>query len=177
MILFIYLTLTSKNIDIAAQPVTDNVLELIMSKMRSVDEDVQTALKVISCFRCRVAASVISALSFTQQFSRLETAMDKALQDGFIDFNGAYYCFVHDSIRESAYALIDESGVKSYHYEIGIALYPSCMKSRANDENNEMLFSTLDQVNYGAESILSSQQQRTSIAQLNLEAGMASLKG
>ena len=164
-----------QHIAIDAQPVTENLLELIMSKMRSSAEDIQTALKVIACFGIQAASSVLNALSSTDKFSK-KLAMEEAVKDGFVDFDGVYYRFVHDSIRESAYALIGELNVKSYHYEIGIALLPSCM-DRANDENNEMLFATLDQINHGAKSMLSSQRQRNSIAHLNLEAGMVSMKG
>ena len=166
----------SNNTEIGAQPVTENVLELITSKMRSAAEDTQTALKVIACFGIKVASSVVNALSSTDAFPKLLPAMKEAVQDGFVDFDGVYYRFVHDSVRQSAYALIDKLNVKSYHYEIGIALLPSCMNP-ANDENNELLFTTLGQINHGAENMFTSPSQMADVAQLNLQAGVASMKG
>jgi hypothetical protein len=48
--------------------------------------------------------------------------------------------------------------------------------SQDDDEEEAMLLTTIEQINYGVPSLLSSLEQRTSIARLNYKAGLLSMK-
>ena len=155
---------------ISSQPITDNVLQLITSKMNTLSENAQTALKVASCFGIKVLASVVQSLSDTQQYSSLQADIDYTVEEGFIDFDGVHYRFAHDKVRQASYELISANDRSQYHFEVGLALVGSCM-GQDEYKNNDFLFATVEQLNYGAPSLLNDSNLRTSIARLNYKAG------
>lgn len=160
---------------INAEQITDNVLHLISLKMNLLSNDIRTALKVVSCFGMKVKVSVVNDLSDTQQYLKLQSSLNEAVQGGFIDFDGEYYCFVHDKVRESAHDLIDTDERDKFHFEIGMSLY----QSRAGpfrDEDTDVLFTIVEQINYGVPTLLSSTSDQISIAQLNFQAGLVTMK-
>jgi predicted ATPase len=160
---------------IAAQPITGNVLQLISKKMNSLSNDIQNALKVVSCFGMKLLSSIVKDLSGNSKFQTLQDCIDDAVQHGILEFDGVFYRFGHDKIRESAYALMSEDEKVRYHFDIGMSMYySSCNKGQEEDE--EMLFTTIEQINHGVPSMLSSLEQQTSIARLNYKAGLASMK-
>jgi predicted ATPase len=160
---------------IANQPITGNVLQLISKKMNSLSDDIQNALKVVSCFGVKLLSSIAKDLSGNSPFLNLEHCIDGAVQNGILEFDGVFYRFGHDKIRESAYALMSEDEKVRYHFEIGMSMYYSCC-NKGQDEDEEMLFATIEQINHGVPSLLSSPEQQTSIARLNYKAGLASMK-
>lgn len=142
--------------------------------MNSASVDIQSALSVASCFGTKVKAEVIKGLSRTGgSFADLQISIDRAVQEGFIDFDGTYYRFAHDKVRESACEIIQKDR-HQLHFQIGLALFSSCANQ---NEDTEMLFNTVEQINYGVPSSLNCESQRISIARLNYRAGVASLKG
>ena len=162
---------TIHNTEIGTEPITDNVLHLITLKMHSLSEDTQMALKVSSCFGIKVPSFIIHALSGTHRYSNLQLVMGYAVQEGYIDFDGSYYRFVHDRVKQSAYDLIG-SGVKDrFHFDIGMALH-----SRLVSQDDDKLFTVIEQINYGVPSLLTSPAQRLAIAQLNCRAGQLAAK-
>jgi predicted ATPase len=56
-----------------------------------------------------------------------------------------------------------------------MCLYSSCV-SRDGDEDEENLFTIIEQINYGVPSLISEELQRMSVAELNYKAGLASMK-
>lgn len=157
---------------IAAEPITENVLQLITSKITTLSENAQTALKVASCFGIKVFASIIRSLACTHQYLRLQVDMDNAVEEGFIDFDGVHYRFSHDKVREASYELISSSDRNRFHFEVGIALYNSC----ASQDDDNILFTIVEQINYGEPSSLNDKSQQVCIAKMNLKAGLASMK-
>lgn len=159
---------------IAAEPITDNVLQLITAKMNNLSDNAQAALKVASCFGIKVLASIVKSLSASQQYSRLQRDIDNAVEEGFIDFDGMHYQFAHDKVREASYELISTENKNQFHFEIGMALYETCVDKDAED--NDVLFTIVEQINYGGVSLLAEKSERISIAKLNYKAGLASMK-
>eukprot|EP00804_Cyclotella_cryptica_P020612 CCRYP_003442-RB/>CCRYP_003442-RB protein AED:0.05 eAED:0.05 QI:255/1/1/1/1/1/3/704/1362 len=160
---------------INAEQITDNVLHLISLKMNLLSNDRQRALKAVSCFGMKVKISIVNDLSTTQQYLNLQAAVNDAVQDGFMEMDGEYYCFVHDKVRESAYDLISIDERDKYHFEIGMSLYRSRV-GRFGDEDEDILFTIVEQINYGVPALLSSQSYQIPIAQLNCQAGLATMK-
>jgi predicted ATPase len=161
---------------IAAQPITGNVLQLTSKKMNSLSDDIQNALKVASCFGMKVPSSIVKDLSGNSKFQSLQDSIDDAVQNRILEFDGVFYRFGHDKIRESAYALMSEDEKVRFHFEIGMSMY-SCYMSQEEDEEEEArMFTTIEQINYGVPSLLNSLEQRTSIARLNYKAGLLSMK-
>jgi predicted ATPase len=154
-------------------PVTNNVLQLIAAKMNSLPNDAQMALKVASCFGIKVLASVIKSLSETDQYSTLQVDIDNAVKEGLIDFDGKCYKFAHDKVREASYELIGDADRKRFHFEIGMAIYSS---SVFQDDDDDKLFTTAEQINYGVPSLVCGELHRISISKLNHKAGLTSMK-
>eukprot|EP00956_Cyclotella_meneghiniana_P022153 scaffold41388_cov125-Cyclotella_meneghiniana.AAC.6 len=141
--------------------------------MNSASMDIQSALSVASCFGTKVTAEVIKALSLTGgRFAELQIAIDRAVQEGYIDFDGTCYRFAHDIVRGSACEISQEER-HTLHFQIGLALLSSYSNQ---NEDTEMLFTMVEQINYGVPLSLNSDSQRISIAMLNYRAGLVSLK-
>lgn len=156
---------------INAVPMPSNIVQLITEKMNSLSDEIRTVLKVASCFGMRVSASILNKLSGNEKFSSLPFAIKLVVQDGFMEFDGLHYKFVHDKVRESAYELIEPGQRDQYHFEIGTALLPSY-----DNRDEDMLYTIIEQVNFGVPSLVVSPTEITSIAHLNYDAGLASMK-
>ena len=159
---------------IGAEQITDNVLYLISSKMTLLHEDVVMALKIASCFGIKVHSSIIQSLSASHQYSTLQVAIDRAVQEGCMDFDEENYCFVHDKVRETAYGLIGSDERDRLHYEIGMSMYSSCIKQVSLD-NGDTLFTIIEQINHGVPSLLTTLSDQISVAQLNFQAGISTM--
>ena len=159
------------NAEITSEPITENVLQLITLKMHTLSEDTQTALKVASCFGIKVPDFIVEALSSTQEYANMHRTISYAVQEGYIDFDGSHYRFVHDKVKQSAYDLIGSSDKDRFHFEIGMALH-----SRFESQEGDKLFTVIEQINYGVPSLLNSSAERISIAQLNYRAGQLAAK-
>eukprot|EP00804_Cyclotella_cryptica_P020127 CCRYP_014899-RB/>CCRYP_014899-RB protein AED:0.03 eAED:0.03 QI:211/1/1/1/1/1/6/342/1334 len=160
---------------IYAENITPNVLDLISTKMTNLSQDVQTALKVASCFGTKINISVARDLSDTPQYLGLLSGLNKAVEDNFMDpVPDGSYRFVHDKVREAAYGLICCDCKDQYHFDIGTTLlfyYESQIGSTSGD-----LVAVIDQINHGVPSLVRSQSQRISIARLNFTAGSKAMQ-
>lgn len=141
--------------------------------MRSLTKEAQTALKIASCFGIKIHDSIVEALSGSPQHSNLQLTFEDLVRQGFVDFDGVHFRFVHDKVKQSAYDLIGSDDRARHHFEIGMALY-SCVMSQ--DEDDDRLFTIIEQINYGVPSMLSCQSERISIAKLNYRAGQLAMK-
>lgn len=155
---------------IAAEPIANDVVQLITKKMNTLSNDVQTILKISSCFGIKVSTRIMNVLSRHEKFSSIcfASTMNLAVREGFMETNGPlYYEFVHDKVRESAYNLIECDRRDQFHFEIGMALLPSCI-----NQDTDFLYTVVEQVNYGVPSFFGSISEQVSIAHLNYEAGL-----
>ncbi|KAL7484241.1 hypothetical protein ACHAW6_009888, partial [Cyclotella cf. meneghiniana] len=152
---------------IGQEDITDNVLQMIHDKMSFLGDDDQTALEVASCFGIEINESVVRSLSETQLYSDLPFNLDKAVENGFMEHEGSTYRFIHDKVREAAYSLIDAKD--EYHHDIGMALYSTlASQNEAQDWNDTIPTSTvLAQINHGVPSLLTCEETRSCIAELN----------
>jgi predicted ATPase len=89
------------NVDLVnIQDVTDNVLQLITSKMSNLEQVDKEILKVASCFGIKVKAAIVKVLSESSRFSGF--ALTRAVEQGFMERNGNNYKLVHDKVRGAA---------------------------------------------------------------------------
>ena len=160
--------------NIGAEQITDNVLYLISLKMTLLHEDVVTALKIASCFGIKVQNFIVECLSASPRYSALQHAMDKAVQEGFMDRDQDHYCFVHDKVREGAYDMIGACDRDKLHFDIGMSLYSSCI-NRVNLDEDKILFTIIEQMNHGVPLLVTSACQQSSVAKLNFQAGLSAM--
>ena len=145
--------------------VTSNVLHLLKSKMMSMPNQMQTALKVCSCFGSGVDNLLVGCLSEFEEYSSLRGELDQAVEEGFMEKVGEGYKFVHDRVKEAAYSLIEEKDRNGYHYQVGMVLLSS------PNVDDSLVSIMIDQINHGVGESVQSEKDRILIAELNYKAG------
>eukprot|EP00581_Thalassiosira_minuscula_P014826 CAMPEP_0183723104 /NCGR_PEP_ID=MMETSP0737-20130205/14816_1 /TAXON_ID=385413 /ORGANISM="Thalassiosira miniscula, Strain CCMP1093" /LENGTH=1533 /DNA_ID=CAMNT_0025953355 /DNA_START=8 /DNA_END=4609 /DNA_ORIENTATION=- len=149
---------------IGAEDIADNVCKLFSTKMMALPENTQLALKVASCFGTTVNSMIVESLaSCSVNFAGLQSELEKAVDNDFMDKDGSAYRFVHDKVREAAYGLILEMERDQFHQNVGWLLYRSSLGSKDDD----MIFFITDQINHGT---VEDPHQCIIIAELNYKA-------
>ena len=166
---------------IEAVGITDNVVELMVGKLRKMPDSTQQVLRLAAC----VGNSFdVNTLSIVNEKSTAETFQQllPAIQDGLILATSELglteeeivqshlvittYKFLHDRVQQAAYALIDESAKKTVHLQIGRLLW----QNTSPEKRAEDIFAIVDHLNLGIE-LVSDESERNEIAKLNLIAG------
>ncbi|MEG4294879.1 serine/threonine-protein kinase PknK, partial [Microcoleus sp. C2C3] len=167
--------------EIEAVGITDNVVELMVGKLRKMPDSTQQVLRLAAC----VGNSFdLNTLSIVNEKSTAETFQEllPAIQDGLILATSELgvteeeivqshlvittYKFLHDRVQQAAYALIEESSKKTVHLQIGRLLW----QNTSPEKRGEEIFAIVDHLNLGIERV-SDESERTEIAKLNLMAG------
>jgi predicted ATPase/signal transduction histidine kinase/FixJ family two-component response regulator len=165
---------------IEALNITDNVVELMISKLKKLPKTAQQVLRLAACIGNRFdldTLSVIYEKSTTETFQDLRPVLTEGLilplseleitgsdikHSSFIIHNSQ---FLHDRVQQAAYAGDDEQK-KAVHLQIGRLLHKNTPKQALA----EHLFEIVDQLNQGVE-LIQNQAERNEIAGLNLMAG------
>jgi predicted ATPase/signal transduction histidine kinase len=150
---------------IRAKGFTDNVADLMIVKLRRLPSVTQEAMKRLSCLGNTVKFSNILAATGGAG-EEMHTAFWEAVRAGLVRRTDNSYQFLHDRIREAAYALIPEKERPQLHLTIGRRL----LTQMSPDEVVENIFDIVNQFNLGG-SLISDRDDKTRVAELNLRAG------
>jgi PAS domain S-box-containing protein len=150
---------------IRAKGFTDNVVDLMITKLRRLPAATQEALKQLSCLGNSVKISTLLAVHGGSE-EEIHSEFWEAVRAGLVLRLGATYTFVHDRVQEAAYALIPESERAAVHLRIG-RLFVS---RTAPEEMEEKIFEIVNQLNRGTV-LIGSLEEREWVAELNLVAG------
>ena len=158
---------------IEAQNISDNVVELMIGKLKKLPESAQQILRLASCVGADFDLNTLSIIS-KKSNSEVYSDLTKAIQSGLI--LPAYeldeelliqdYKFLHDRVQQAAYTLIDEEQKTTVHLQIGRMLLQNTAPSSLSEE----IFEIVDHLNLGVE-LVTHQEERDEIAKLNLMAG------
>jgi predicted ATPase len=158
---------------IEVQGITDNVVELMIGKLKKLPESTQQVLRLASCVGADFdlnTLSIICEKSKESIFAALVTAVQSALVLPLSELDEKLliqdYKFLHDRVQQAAYALIDEERKKAVHLQIGRLL----LQNTALETLSEEIFEIVDHLNLGVE-LVTYQDERDEIAKLNLMAG------
>jgi len=150
---------------IRAKRYTDNVVDLMVGKLKRLSSATQTALQQLACL-----GSVVEFATLTLVYGKLEeeihAALSEAARAGLILRQENSYAFLHDRIHEAAYALIPEGDRAGAHLRIGRVL----LESMTADQLAVHPFDIANQLNRGA-AMLVDRNEKTQVAMIDLRAG------
>ena len=171
--------------DIQKADMTDNVVELMVSRIQKLPEGTQHVLTLAACIGNRFD---LQSLSIVHERSPEETLrfLWKALQEELITVLSGQlpvmsqeesritdhwklnteFRFLHDRIQQAAYSLIDEERKQEVHLKIGELM----LEKLPEIERTEKIFDIVNHLNIG-QNMLTSQTEKHDLARLNLMAG------
>ena len=151
---------------IRAKGFTDNVVDLMVGKLKRLPAVTQEALGRLACLG---SSAEISTLSMLHGASEEEMHSDfwEANRSGLILRSGGSYEFLHDRVQEAAHALIPKDLRAEVHLNIGRLL----AAKMSPDEIAEKIFDIVNQLNSGL-ALISDPGEKDRVAELNLEAGV-----
>jgi predicted ATPase/signal transduction histidine kinase/tRNA A-37 threonylcarbamoyl transferase component Bud32 len=173
---------------IKAINITDNVVELMIGKLKKLPESTQHVLRLAACVGNRFDLNILSVISekntdntyqnlmpalkegLVLPTSKLELSEDDILSSPFTTkLSGTtfrQFQFLHDRVQQAAYALIDETHKKAVHLQIGRLL----LSNTPSETLEEQLFEIVGHLN-NAVVLVDKQAEKNKIARLNLMAG------
>ncbi|MCK5343276.1 MAG: hypothetical protein KAR20_07720, partial [Candidatus Heimdallarchaeota archaeon] len=165
--------------------ITDNVVDLLISKIKSLSVETQEVLKIASCIGNQFE---LDALAIEKKSSDIASALWHAVEEGLLNPVGqrsrhyddkmwgdlgiqtqegsvTVFQFQHDKIQQASYALMPEEDKKKTHLQIGRQLV-----NKLSDRLGEQVFDVVQHFN-NAQPLLENKQEKLEIAELNLIAG------
>jgi PAS domain S-box-containing protein len=150
---------------IRARKFTDNVLDLMITKVRRLPAATQVALKQLAGLGDNVGIDTLAIVNGRSEES-IRSTMWKAVRAGLVLEVAGSYKFLHDRVQEAAYSLIPEGERAALHLRIG-RLFAS---QTAPEEIEEKIFEIVNQLDRGTV-LIDSLEERQRVAELNLIAG------
>ncbi|MEO1132119.1 MAG: ATP-binding sensor histidine kinase [Cyanobacteria bacterium J06639_1] len=159
---------------IQAQDLTDNVVELLISRLQKLRADTQAALRLAACIGAQFDLATL-AIARQTPASDVFDALKPAIQTGLIialsDLNEQLaierFRFGHDRIQQAAYALIATKDRAHVHLRIGRLLRDN-MSAEALAER---IFEIVDHLNQAIH-LVEDEAECQQLARLNLQAGL-----
>ena len=144
---------------------TDNVVDLMVEKLKRLSATTQEALKQLACLG-NVAEIATLTLVHGETEEAMHAALWEAVHAGLVFHLDSAYTFLHDRIQQAAYSLIPEEHRAEVHLRIGRAL----RSSMTTDWLAEHLFDVANQLNRGAARLVE-RNEKAQVATIDLRAG------
>ena len=175
---------------IAAQDITDNVVDLMVRKLRKLPVNTRQALRLAACignhFDLKTLA-IVYENSIEQTYQDLLPALQAGLvlslsgleaiteadPGGSIQFVIVNYKFLHDRVQQAAYTLIDEAQKQAVHLQIGRLLLSQL--AVIPEQLTERLFEVVDHLNVGL-ALVTLATEQIELIRLNLTAAQKAKK-
>ncbi|MCP4748906.1 MAG: AAA family ATPase [Desulfobacteraceae bacterium] len=166
---------------IKAVNITDNVVELMIGKLKKLPESAQKTLCLAACAGSLFDLETLSAIykkTAADTFKDLKPAMieELILPLSKLEINDDVpqspamivrrMRFLHDRVRQAAYAIIPEDQKQTAHQQIGRLM----LQNIAPVDRDEKIFDIVNQLNLGI-GLIKTDAERSELASLNLTAG------
>ncbi|MEA3132173.1 MAG: hypothetical protein QOG17_19 [Gammaproteobacteria bacterium] len=150
---------------IQAKGFTDNVVDLMVDKLRRLPTVTVDALKLLACLGNSAEITTLGMIA-GETDSTIDSHMWEAARAGLVLRQDAGYAFLHDRVQEAAYSLISADQRVANHLRIG-----RCLVAAMNDEAlTQQVFGVVNQFNHGVALICDSGEIEL-VAELNRRAG------
>nr|WP_236674507.1 ATP-binding sensor histidine kinase [Paraburkholderia hospita] len=150
---------------IDAKGYTDNVVDLMVSKLTSLPADTQQTLQQLACLGNAAGIATLSTVLGVTE-AQVHAALWEAIRQELVGRLEGSYAFAHDRIHEAAYSTIPEGSRAEAHLRIGRLLASQTPPER----REEAIFEIVGQLNRGA-ALITGQDEREQLARFNLLAG------
>jgi predicted ATPase/signal transduction histidine kinase len=150
---------------IHAKDYSDNVVDLMVRKLKRLSISTQDALKHLACLGNMAEIGRLALIQSDAEQATHERLWE-AVHAGLVVQQGNTYQFLHDRIQQAAYSLFPEEDRAAVHLRIGRKL----LANVTADELAEQLFEVANQFNRGA-TLIVDRDERTRVAIINLRAG------
>ena len=142
----------------------DNIVDLMVEKLRKLPEQAQEAMQLAACLGSEFDLDSLALVSRNSE-EESQRRLAAALQQDLILCSNGTGKFLHDRIQQAAYSLIAEERRAAVHLEIGRLLSAGTPVEELEDK----IFGIVTQLNHGV-ALISSQRERSQVAELNLMA-------
>jgi predicted ATPase/signal transduction histidine kinase/GAF domain-containing protein/CheY-like chemotaxis protein len=150
---------------IRAKNYTDNVVDLMVLRLKRLSIAAQDALKHLACLGNVAEAGMLSIVD-QQPEEATHAALWEAVGAGLMVQQGNSYRFLHDRIQQATYSLFPEEHRAAVHLCIGRKL----LTSMTADELTEQLFEVANQLNRGV-TLIVDPEEKAQVAAINLRTG------
>jgi len=150
---------------IHAKDYTDNVVNLMLGKLRRLPAETQKAMQQLACLGNTAPISTLAMVRGGSE-EALHAELWTAICAGLVSRQEGTYQFLHDRIQEAAYALTPKEERVAQHLGIGRLL----AAHTEPEKQEEAIFEIVNQLNRGT-ALITSRDEREQLAELNLLAG------
>jgi predicted ATPase len=150
---------------IHAKGYTDNVADLMVSKLARLPGGALEVLEQVACLGNVADVTTLSRLVVISE-DEDHAALWEAVRLELVERLECSYKFIHDRVQEAVYSLIPEPTRAAAHLRIGRLL----VARTPPDNREETIFEIVGQFNRGA-ALIASLDERQQLAELNLVAG------
>jgi predicted ATPase/signal transduction histidine kinase/GAF domain-containing protein len=150
---------------IHAKNYTDNVVDLMVQKLKRLSITTQDALRHLGCLGNMAEIGTLS-LVYQQTEKAMHAALWEGVRAGLIVHQTTSYKFLHDRIQQAAYSLVPEEQRAAVHLRIGRTL----LANLRAEELTEQLFEVASHFNRGRPLIVD-RDEKVQVATINLRAG------
>lgn len=150
---------------IRAKDYTDNVADFMLRKLRRLPVATRTALQQLACLGSATPVATLALVRGDTE-DAVHATVGPAIRARILFREGGAYRFLHDRVREAAYALIPDGERQAVHLAIGRRLLADGLPTSVEDS----IFEIVGQLNHGS-ALISADEERERLAELNLIAG------
>ena len=170
--------------ELSAINITDNVVDLVVNKIKLLPESTREILRIASCIGRVFDVKTIEAINQRMHTDTYDTVFDattkhlqKSQNEALVIFDKGEYKFAHDRIHQAVSSLNSESFKKKVHLHIGRLLFNNAFEGQFGLSDVEKLQLSSDEIfniiNHWNKGIvfIDSKIEKSQLATLNLVAG------
>ena len=146
--------------------ITDNVIDLMVNKIKKLPEEVLLVIKVSSCIDNWIYFDTLIYATDLPE-NKLQKYVYFLVNEGMLIKHEYNYQFVHDKVREAAYNICTEEERKKYHYSIGKSIL--LIYEKEEKKKDKYVFGIVNHWNLCISILKNEEKEKLSI--LNCQAG------